>query len=134
VEQQRPRIGAAVLIEKDGRFLLGLRNKQNAFGTWVIPGGGVGWGETIQDAAVREIKEETNIDVEIVRFIGHKEIINLPGSYHSVVFYYLAKPKHMDVKASDDISEARFFSIEEIKKLPILESVQWVLQEAGFWK
>ena len=134
MESQRPRIGAAVLVEHNGTFLLGLRNKQNAYGTWVIPGGGVGWGETIQDAAVREIKEETNIDVDIVRFICHKEIINLPGKYHSVVFYYLAKPKHTSIKASDDISEARFFSIEEIKKLPILDSVQWVLQEAGFWK
>jgi len=40
----------------------------------------------------------------------------------------------MDLKPADDLSRAGFFSIEEIKKMKITESVKWVLQEAGFWK
>lgn len=134
MENQRPRITAAVLVEKDGKFLLAERNKENYNGYWVIPGGGVKFGETIQDAAVRELKEETNLDVDIIKLIGYKEIINVPGNYHSVVFYHLAKPKHTNIEAKGDISQARFFSIEEIKKLKIAESVEWVLKKAGFWK
>lgn len=134
MQNKKPRVGSAVLVEHEGKFLLGKRNKTNAFGKWIIPGGGVDFGETIQEAAIREIKEETNLDVELTSFICHKEIINMPGNYHGVVFYHLAKPKHLNYKASEDVSEVGFFSIAEIKQMDILESVQWVLEEAGFWK
>ena len=131
---QKPRLGSAVLVEKDGKFLLGKRNKENANNLWIIPGGGVRYGETIKDAAVREIKEETNLDIDIVKLIGYKEIINLPGNYHTIVFFHLAKPKHTNIKPKEDISEAKFFSIEEIKKLETVESVEWALRKAGFWE
>ena len=131
---ERPRVTSAVLVEKEGKLLLAERNKENYKGRWVIPGGGVRFGETIRDAAVREIKEETNLDVEIIKLICHKEVINVPGNYHSVVFYHLARPKSLDIRPGGDISQARFLSIEEIKALNIAESVEWVLKEAGFWK
>lgn len=135
MENQRPKVGSAVLVEKDGKFLLGKRNKKNYRGYWVIPGGGVRWGETIKEAGVREIKEETNLDIEIVKLIGHKEVMNLPENYHTVVFYHLARPLNSDVKANDDISDIGFFSIDQIKKLErVAESAVWVLKEAGFWK
>jgi ADP-ribose pyrophosphatase YjhB (NUDIX family) len=134
MEEKRPKVGSAVLVEKDGRFLLGERNKENYNGYWVIPGGGVRWGEALQDAGVREIKEETNLDVEIIKLIGWKEIVNLPGNYHTVVFFHLAKLKGGNLRPSDDLSRAGFFSIEEIKRLKTAESVKWVLQQAGFWK
>lgn len=134
MENQKPRLTSAALIMHNGKFLLAERNKKNYNGYWVIPGGGVEFGETIQDAAVREIKEEINLDVDIVRFIGWKEIINLPENYHRIVFFHLAKPRHIDIKLSREVSSARFFTIDEIKKLKIAESVEWVLKEAGFWK
>ena len=132
--EKEPRIGSAVLVEKDGKFLLGERNKENYRGYWVIPGGGVRWGETIQDAAIREIKEETNLDVELVKLICHREIINVDAGYHSVVFYHLARPINTDMKVSDDLSRVGFFSIDEMKKLKLAESARHVLKEAGFWK
>jgi 8-oxo-dGTP diphosphatase len=134
MEEQRPMIGSAVLVEHEGKFLLGERNKQNYNGYWVIPGGRPNFGESIEEAGIREIKEETGLDVEIVKMIGHKEIINAPGNYHRIVFFHLAKPKHTNIIPSDDISKAGFFSIEEIKKMKIAESVEWVLKKAGFWK
>ena len=132
--EQKPRLTSAVLVVHEGKYLLGQRNKENYNNYWVIPGGGVNFGETLQDAAIREIKEETNLDVEIIRQICYKEIINVPGNYHSIVFYYLARPKHTDIKAKDDVSMVKFFDIEEIKKLKIAESVEMVLKDAGFWK
>jgi 8-oxo-dGTP diphosphatase len=134
MEEQRPIIGSAVLVEHNGKFLLGERNKKNYNGYWVIPGGRVEFGETLEDAGRREIKEETGLEVEIVKFIGHKEIINTPDNYHRIVFFHLARPKSLDIKASDDVSKAGFFTLEEIKSMKIAESVEWVLREAGFWK
>jgi 8-oxo-dGTP diphosphatase len=134
MEGKKPRIGSAVLVEKDGKFLLGERNKENYRGRWVIPGGGVRWGETIQEAAIREIKEETNLDVEIVKPLCYKEIIATHAGYHAVVFFHLARPKNLDIRVGDDLSRAGFFSIEEMKKLKLAESAEWVLKEAGFWE
>ena len=133
MQNKKLRVGSAVLVEHEGKFLLGKRNKTNAFGKWMIPGGGVDFGETIEQAGVREIKEETNLDVELTRFICHKEIINMPGNYHGVVFFHLARPKHLNFCASEDVSEVGFFSIDEIKGMDVLESVEAVLREAGFW-
>ena len=132
--KKKPKVGSAVLVEYNGKFLLGERNKSNAKGFWVIPGGGVRWGESIQEAGIREIKEETNLDIEIIRLIGYKEVLNLPEEYHTVVFFHLAKPKNMNLKVSEDISKAGFFSIDEIKKLKTVDTVEWVLRKAGFLK
>ena len=134
MEEKRPRVGSAVLVQHNGKFLLEKRNKENYNGYWIIPGEGVGFWETIKEAGIREIKEETNLNIEIIKSIGPKEIINIPGDYHGIVFFHLAKPKSIDIKSKDDLSEAKFFSIEEIKKLKIAESVELILREEGFWK
>ena len=135
MEGKKPRIGSAVVVEHNGKILLGERNKKNAKGFWIIPGGGVKYGESIRDAAVREIKEETNLDIEIIKPLGHKEIIFPEDNYHTIVFYHLAKPKNpeFELKPSDDVSDIGFFSIEEIKKMKILDSVEWALKKAGYW-
>ena len=132
--EKRPRLGSAVLVEKDGKFLLGKRGKKNANGYWVIPGGGVEWGESIRDAAIREIKEETNIDIEILENIGHHEIINVPADYHTIVFFHLARARNTDIRVSDDLDEAGFFSVGEIKQMKTVKSVEEILRKAGFWK
>ena len=121
-------------IVYDNKILLIKRVKNPYKGLWSLPAGKVEFGEHPEETAIREVKEETNLDVELTSFICHKEIINMPGNYHGVVFYHLAKPKHLNYKASEDVSEVGFFSIAEIKQMDILESVQWVLEEAGFWK
>lgn len=131
---KRPRLGSAVIIVKNGKVLLGRRNKENANGMWVIPGGGVEFGETLLDAAVREVKEETNLDVKIQRLVCHKEIIAVDADYHSVVFFYLAKPVNGELKPGGDLSEVSFFSAEEIKNLKTVQSVKWALREAGLWE
>lgn len=134
MENKRPKVGSAVLVVKDGKILLGERNKKNAKGYWVLPGGGVRWGETIMEAAVREIKEETNLDIELVKFICYKEIMNLPENYHTITFYHLARPKDTEIKVSDDLSKAGFFPIEEIKKMKTADTVEIILKEAGLWE
>lgn len=134
----KPRVTSAVLVEKDGKFLLAERNKENYKGYWIIPGGGVKFGETIQEAAIREIKEETNLDVDLVKQIGFKEIVNVPANYHSIIFFHLAKPKHLNIESREDVSKAKFFSIEEIKQIKSQEklaaSAEWALKEAGYWE
>ena len=131
--KKKPRITSAILLKENNKYLLGKRNKENYNGYWVIPGGGLRFGEAILDAGIREFKEETNLEVLVDKFIGYKEIINIPGDYHSVVFYHLASLKSGEIKAMEDIDELKFFTVDEIKKIKHAESVAWVLKELGKW-
>ncbi|MGM5484083.1 MAG: NUDIX hydrolase [Nanobdellota archaeon] len=135
--KHRPRASAAVVVENNGKILLGQRNKKNANGLWVIPGGGIDFGERIKDAAEREIKEESNIDLFDLKFLFHKEIINIPGNFHAIVFFFKAKAKNPDeLKHDDDLSEIGFFSKEEIlymiKERKTVKSVEEVLKDMGY--
>lgn len=65
-----PKVAVGVLIERDGKLLLTKRNHEPKMGEWSFPSGYVEAGEKLEDAAVREAKEETGIDVEIDALLG----------------------------------------------------------------
>ena len=88
-------------------------------------------GEHIREAAIREIKEETGLDVKLRKTICAMEIIAPHAEYHRVVFFHLAEPLTNEMKASDDTSECRFFSPKEIENLRIGKSVIHVLKVLG---
>jgi ADP-ribose pyrophosphatase YjhB (NUDIX family) len=127
-----PRIGAAVLVVHEDKVLLGKRNKTNAYGKWVIPGGGVDFGESLEQAAIRELKEETNIDITNLSFLRFKEIIFPDHDYHRIVFFYKAKPTSFDLIARDDLDKVQFFTKKELTKLNLVDSAEVILKEEGY--
>lgn len=62
------RVGIGVFIFKDGKFLLLQRQASHGAGSWSIPGGHLEFGESFEETARREVKEETNLDITNVRF------------------------------------------------------------------
>ena len=65
-----PKVAATCIVERDGLVLMVRRNIQPGIGLWSIPGGYVDRGEVVEVAAVREVQEETGLDVEVVRLLG----------------------------------------------------------------
>ena len=113
--------GATVAIIKDGRILLNLRSDT---GTWGIPGGAIELGETLEQTAARELKEETNLDVDDLVFLhlfsGSDFYFKYPNGdeLYAVVALYMAQDVRGEMKITDDESyELRYFGRNEMPEL-----------------
>jgi 8-oxo-dGTP diphosphatase len=119
---QVARVGAAIMILKDGNVLLGKRNDDpekagsqlHGEGTWTLPGGKVDFGETILTAAKRELKEETDLDAKELELISvTDEIVH---DAHFVTMGFLCTEFEGEVKTMepDEMTEWGWFSLEEL--------------------
>ncbi|MGZ6275211.1 MAG: NUDIX domain-containing protein [Syntrophales bacterium] len=97
-----------IIIELDGRGILLVSRKNYPFG-WAIPGGFVDYGESLEDAAVREAKEETGLDIKL---IGQFHTYSRPDRdprHHSISTVYIAKASGVP-HAADDAKEIGIFT------------------------
>ncbi|HTU33071.1 MAG TPA: NUDIX domain-containing protein [Candidatus Acidoferrum sp.] len=126
-----PRVGSALLVRDHlDRILLGQRNKDPQRGAWVIPGGKIHAFESIAGAAARELEEETGLRVEVERQFRVYEIVNPPNE-HRIIIYSWARALGGTPKASDDLSQVRFFEAQQLDALELSPLVRRVLQDAG---
>jgi len=125
----KPRIIASIILKKENKILLIKEILEDFKEHWIFPGGGVDFGETIEDAAKREIKEEINLDVKIKDFLGFKEIIRPQFDYHTVIFFFIAEPLNNDITRLEKILDAKYFTINEAKSLNLVDSAKWALEE-----
>jgi ADP-ribose pyrophosphatase YjhB (NUDIX family) len=72
----RPLVGVSTVVHHDGKVLLVERSKPPWQGLWSLPGGHVEWGETLREAAVREVLEETGVTVAISRLVDAIDVIH----------------------------------------------------------
>jgi 8-oxo-dGTP diphosphatase len=96
-----------IIIElKDGIVLIERKNRPHG---WALPGGFVDYGESLESAAIREAKEETGLDVELIRqFHAYSEPVRDPR-HHTITNVFIAKAKGKAV-AGDDAKELGVFS------------------------
>lgn len=100
-EKQQPRVGARAVIVHEGKVLL-LRAEEPGRVYYFLPGGHVQHGERMQEAALREVREETGLEAEVIRALGVREFIaarharrarNVPASHHVVAVIFLCRLK-----------------------------------------
>jgi len=129
-----PRVGCAGIVRRGNEVLLGRRNKEPNRGLWVLPGGGVGFGETLAETLRRELHEEAGIEIKVDGVFNVYELIT-PSEEHRLIVYLTADYRGGDPVASDDLSEVDFFTLEEIRsfslKREISPLVEKVLREAA---
>lgn len=99
-------VSAAAIVINDQNEILLIRGHDRG---WEMPGGQVEVGESLEAAAIRETKEESGVDIEIIKFCGIFQ--NVSGSIVNTLF--LAKPVGGQPIATDESLESRYFSIEE---------------------
>ncbi len=124
-----PKIIVAVLVEDNGKLLLAKEKLEDGKEYWLVPGGKLEFGETLEQGALREIKEEIGFDVEITKLIDFHEAIHTKHDYHTIIFFYLAKIKSGSIKLPEEILDAKFFTKEEIKQLNLIHSAKWLMDK-----
>jgi len=114
---ENPIVGVAcIVIDEKGRILLGRRSRGKYKGLWCIPCGFVEYEEDVHDAAVREFKEETNLNVRLIRVYSVNSNFHDPQN-HTVGVWFLAQVTGGSLQAGDDLDAVDYF---DLKNLPPL--------------
>jgi 8-oxo-dGTP diphosphatase len=121
IPARRPEPGAGVVCLKGGEVLLIRRGKAPRAGEWSLPGGRVEWGESAPQAALRELREETGVEAEL---LGLLDVVD--GAFkgpdgalqaHYILIDYAARWTSGEPAAGDDAAEARFWPAAEAMAL-----------------
>ncbi len=133
-------IGVGALIEDDaGRILLVKHIAQRGGywqGKWICPGGALELGETIEEGIRREVMEETQLEIDLVKPLTPLDrVVKSKGkvSLHVVYIDYLAKLKKGVVKVGDDVGEAMWIKKKDIPGIweELHEDTRRLLKLAG---
>ncbi|MEK9151611.1 MAG: NUDIX hydrolase [Patescibacteria group bacterium] len=115
---------AGVVIKQDGKYLLVQEKQPKAYGLWCFPAGRVDIGDTIEETAVKEAKEESGYDVELMRKIDIFQDKATEACKHA----FEAKIIGGDLKfPNDEIMDARWFTYEEITDMRNQLRGIWIL-------
>ncbi|MCQ5340710.1 MAG: NUDIX hydrolase [Candidatus Methanomethylicia archaeon] len=122
-----PLIGAGILAIENGKVLLIKRGNEPNKGLWSIPGGLVKLGESPEEAAIREFKEETGLNAIIEKLLGIFNIVIKDNEgkikYHYIVVDYLGKVIGGELKPGSDVLDAKWFDINELKNIQTSSTV-----------
>lgn len=115
----------AVVLDDAGRLLLVRRGRAPSAGLWSVPGGRVEPGETAAQAAAREVREETGLEVAVGRLLTTVHI----GDY--VVDDFAATVVGGELRAGDDAAEVRWCSVADAALLPLTPGLLDELRRVG---
>lgn len=118
---EQPRLGVGVVLVVGGALLLVRRAHEPYPETWAVPGGRVAWGETLREAAAREAREETGLDVDVGDVVWVGEIIG-PGDppvWHHVIVDFAATVAGGTARPGDDAAELRWVPLPDVSSLPL---------------
>ena len=116
-DKRYPGVGIGVIVVKDGRVLVGKRTSGTGNGTWALPGGKLEFGESWEECARRELKEEAGIEVKNLSF-AHvlNDITPEYNNTHYITIYMQGEYAGGDVRANepDKIAEFQWSEWENI--------------------
>lgn len=109
-----PRLAVSAGIFRDGKILLVRRAREPAKGVYTFPGGRVEFGESLTEALIREIREETGLAIEIVGLVGYREALppRTGGHGHFVILPFAARWISGEVALNDELDDARWLPPE----------------------
>lgn len=114
-----------VVIDDKNRILLVKRSVEPKKGSWCLPGGFIELGETAEDGALRELKEETGLSGKIEMLLG--VAADKSDRYNTVLMVsYLVKEYSGALVAGDDASDAAYFSFSELPEIAFTSHIKFI--------
>ena len=131
----RPYVGVGVIVFRDQEVLLVKRNKEPNKGQWSIPGGKQMIGETVAEAAQRELLEETGVKVDSLLLVDVVDTI-IPDTegkikYHYTLVDYMGHWYSGDSRAGDDAQEVRWVHLNELSSYSLMDKTMNIIHKAS---
>ena len=130
----RPFLAVSAAIIRDGRVLVTQRARGPGIGIWSMPGGVVEAGETLTEALVREIREETALTIEPVALAGYREVVVRDGDgrplRHFVILCFASRWIAGEPQLNEELSDARWLRPAELAELKTTEGLAEIVAQA----
>lgn len=126
----RPETCVGAVVVHDGSLLVVRRGHGPAAGEWSVPGGRVEWGETLAEAVVREVREETGLECVCGELLGWVERIE--DEIHMVILDFVVTVlEHGKPVAGDDAAEVQWVPLSDVADLRLADGLAEFLHEQG---
>jgi ADP-ribose pyrophosphatase YjhB (NUDIX family) len=130
----RPFLAVSAAIFRNGRVLIVRRARPPAYGLYTLPGGVVELGETLQEAVMREVREETGLAIAPIELVGFRQAIARDASgrveRHFVILPFAARWLNGEVSLSEELAEADWRKPDEIDGLKTTEGLAAIVTAA----
>lgn len=117
MQRKIPGITADAVILKDDSIVLVKRKNDPFKGFWALPGGFVEYGETVEDAVKREVREETGLGVEILKLVGVYSDPERDPRGHTITVVFLCRQVDGVLHADSDAKAADYHSLSNLPEL-----------------
>ena len=125
------------MIRKGDEYLLIKRASEPDKGLWSVPGGMVEVGEKVEEAAIREAKEETGLEIEIVKDLGAVDKIVRDDvgkiKYHFIIIDYLAEQVSGEMHHHDDALDAKWVQPRDFRKYKMSPTLLDLLRKINLY-
>lgn len=129
------------IIEKDRKIVLVKRNKQPFKGLWAIPGGHVDYGETVENATIREAEEETGLKIRLKEILGVYSRPDRNPEKHTMATVFVAEVVGGELKSGSDAADAKWIPIDEINfdnlafdhSQILRDYIKWKKEKGTYW-
>jgi ADP-ribose pyrophosphatase YjhB (NUDIX family) len=131
----RPYLAVSAAIFRDDRVLIVRRGRPPAHGLYTLPGGGVELGETLEQAVIREVREETGLAIVPLALVGFREAIARDAAgrveRHFVILPFVARWVGGEIALSEELAEAHWRKPDELAALKTTEGLADIVAAAA---
>ena len=132
---EQPLVGVAAVVWRDDQFLLIQRGRPPRQGEWSLPGGRQELGETVADAARREVVEETGLDVEVLDVVAVVDLIDRDVDnrvqFHYTLIDLLAEWRAGEARPGDDADAIAWATLDQIEQYDLWSETERIIRLAA---
>jgi ADP-ribose pyrophosphatase YjhB (NUDIX family) len=134
-QASHPQLAVSAAIFRDGKLLLVRRTRAPARGLYTLPGGRVEAGETLIEAVIREVREETALAIAVIGLAGYREMMPTDASGaligHFVILPFAARWSGGEVALNDELDEALWIAPGDIGQFATTPGLAEIVETAA---